>query len=159
MVTQTKTTPTLYEWAGGSQPFERLVVAFYDTAVTDDLLAPLFTHMDDEHVQLVAVWLIEVFGGPKNFSGKFAHLLAAPSMIRKHEHLHITESQRARWFGLMLQAADTVGLPDDPEFRSAFVAYIEWGTRMAKGFSNGVPIPAKATVPKWGWGEAPPYIP
>jgi len=26
---------------------------------------------------------------------------------------------------------DEVGLPSDPEFRSAFVAYLEWGHRLA----------------------------
>ena len=28
-------------------------------------------------------------------------------------------------------AADDAGLPDDPEFRSALLAYVEWGTRLA----------------------------
>ena len=47
-----------------------------------------------------------------------------------------------------------------PEFRSAFVAYIEWGTRLALGNSQpGAEPPAEAPVPRWGWGEAPPYNP
>jgi hemoglobin len=50
------------------------------------------------------------------------------------------------------------GLPDDPEFRSAFLAYVEWGTRLAKGNSEpGADPPRKAPVPRWGWGEAPPF--
>jgi hypothetical protein len=31
----------------------------------------------------------------------------------------------------MLEAADDVGLPADPGLRSTFVAYVEWGTRLA----------------------------
>ena len=31
----------------------------------------------------------------------------------------------------MSVAADDAGLPDDPEFRSALLAYLEWGTRLA----------------------------
>jgi hemoglobin len=31
----------------------------------------------------------------------------------------------------MSLAADDAELPDDAEFRSAFVAYVEWGTRLA----------------------------
>ena len=61
---------------------------------------------------------------------------------------------------LICQSADEAGLPDDPEFRSAFVAYIEWGTRLA--LANSQPDaapPPQAPVPRWGWGEAPPYLP
>ena len=60
----------------------------------------------------------------------------------------------------MSTAADTADLPPDPEFRSALLAYLEWGTRLA--FENSQPgaVPfTGATVPKWGWGVAPPYQP
>lgn len=50
--------------------------------------------------------------------------------------------------------------PDDPEFRSAFVAYVEWGTRIAKANSApGTTPPTDYPTPRWGWGEAPPYTP
>jgi hemoglobin len=51
-------------------------------------------------------------------------------------------------------------MPDDAEFRSALVAYLEWGTRLA--FANSqddASIVEHAPVPRWGWGEAPPYQP
>jgi hemoglobin len=32
---------------------------------------------------------------------------------------------------LLLDCADEIGLPGDPEFRSALVAYLEWGSRLA----------------------------
>ena len=44
---------------------------------------------------------------------------------------HISEEQRERWVSLLCQAADEAGVPADPEFRSAFMAYIEWGSRLA----------------------------
>jgi hypothetical protein len=31
----------------------------------------------------------------------------------------------------MSMAADDAALPDDPEFRAAFMGYVEWGTRLA----------------------------
>ena len=65
-----------------------------------------------------------------------------------------TEQQRRRWFDLMLSTADEVGLPSDPEFRSAFVAYLEWGTRLAVVNSQpGATAEPNAPMPKWGWGE------
>ena len=52
-------------------------------------------------------------------------------MVGKHRDLGITKEQRFRFASLMSVAADDAELPDDPEFRSAFVAYLEWGTRLA----------------------------
>ncbi len=37
---------------------------------------------------------------------------------------------------LLIETADEINLPDDPEFRPAFVAFIEWGTRIAVLNSN-----------------------
>lgn len=62
----------------------------------------------------------------------------------------------------MLEAADETGLPDDPEFRSALVGYIEWGSRLAVVNSNGIQesdLNHDAPMPEWGWGETDgPYI-
>lgn len=59
---------------------------------------------------------------------------------------------------LIQDAADEAGLPADAEFRSAFVAYVEWGTRLAVHFSSpGAKPPEEQPVPSWTWGAAPPY--
>lgn len=81
-------------------------------------------------------------------------------MVTKHKDLAITPEQRLRFATLMSRAADDAGLPDDPEFRSAFMAYVEWGARLAMHNSQpGAEVPQEAPVPHWGWGEAPPYQP
>ena len=82
-------------------------------------------------------------------------------MIRKHVGRSLTEQQRKRWMTLLLECADDLGVPADPEFRSAFVSYIEWGTRLAVINSQpGADVTAEAPMPNWGWGEARgPYIP
>jgi hemoglobin len=118
--------PTLYEWAGGIEALNRLTGVFYGTVLKDPLLEPVFRNMSDDHPMHVAAFLGEVFGGPKTYTEKFG---GHPSMIQHHLNRHLTEAQRRQWIALLLDAADQAGLPDDPEFRSAFVAYIEWGTR------------------------------
>ena len=41
---------------------------------------------------------------------------------------------------------------------AAFVAYVEWGSRIGKENSRpGATPPLAAPMPHWGWGEAPPY--
>lgn len=148
-------TPTLYDWAGGTDAFSRLTTAFYDKVVKDDLLSPLFADLPPEHAQHVALWFTEVFGGPPAYSetqGGHGH------MVAKHMGRGITEPQRRRWVNLIQDAADEAGLPTDAEFRSAFLAYVEWGTRLAVHFSSpDATPPAEQAVPRWGWGVMPPY--
>ena len=149
--------PTLYEWAGGEPALLRLTQVFYDKVRADPLLAPVFAGMSPDHPRHVATWLGEVFGGPPRYTEEHG---GYPHMLAKHRNRALTEKQRRRWVELICDAADAAELPDDPEFRSAFVAYVEWGTRLALANSQpGAAPPPVAPVPRWGWGEAPPYVP
>ena len=151
--------PTLFEWAGGMEAFEKLFDRFYDKVLADDLLEPVFKHMSDQHRLHVAHFVAEVLGGPKIYSEEEgSHFI----MIGKHLQKYLTEAHRKRWMDLLLLTADELSLPDDPEFRSAFMAYLEWGTRLAVINSNTdeVTEPADVPMPKWGWGvPGGPYIP
>ncbi len=73
-------------------------------------------------------------------------------MVGQHINKALSEEQRARWVALITRAADDVGLPVDAEFRAAFVAYIEWGSRIAKENSTpGAKPPLDLPVPHWWW--------
>lgn len=149
--------PSLYDWAGGMAALEKLTEAFYGKVKADPLLQPVFEHMDPDHPQHVARFLAEVFGGPKMYSeGHGGHA----EMIRHHLGRHLQETQRRRWVALLIDAADEIGLPDDPEFRSSFVGYIEWGTRLAVINSQpGAEAVEDQPMPQWGWGETKgPYV-
>jgi hemoglobin len=143
--------PTLYEWAGGSDALLKLTDFFYRKVKADALLGPVFGHMHDDHPRRVALFLGEVFGGPTAYSelhGGHAHMLA------QHLNRGLTEPQRRRWVDLLIDSADEAGLPTDPEFRSAFAAYIEWGSRLAVINSQpGVNPTLDEPMPRWGWGE------
>ncbi|MET9537960.1 group II truncated hemoglobin [Streptomyces sp. NPDC006553] len=146
--------PTLYEWIGGTEALERLTEAFYARVRKDELLAPLFAHMDDDHPQHVATFLGEVLGGPTHYTEQHG---GYPRMVSRHRGRAIKPEQRARWVELMLTAMDEVGLPEDAEFRSAFVGYIEFGSRRAMANSQPDVGPSRrTTIKKWGWGEGVP---
>jgi len=147
--------PTLYEWAGGEETFKRLTSVFYGKVITDPILQAVFGSMAQEHPQRVAWSLGEIFGGPKTYTeqrGGHRQLIAA------HLHRHLSEQQRARWVSLLMEAADEIALPSDPEFRAAFVSYIEWGSRIALAVSQpGVDIPEDLDpMPHWDWIVTPP---
>jgi hemoglobin len=108
--------------------------------------------MDGDHPRHVAAFLAEVLGGPADYSRlRGGH----PHMIGQHLNRHLTQAQRREWVALLLDTADELKLPDDPEFRSALVGYLEWGSRLAilNQPGAGAGVDAHAPMPKWGWGE------
>ena len=148
--------PTLVQWAGGPPALRALIDAFYDRVESDELLAAFFPGgVSTEHRAHVADWWAEVFGGPATYTAQHGGYEA---MLAHHRNLGITPTQRHRFVSLMSVAADDAGLPDDPEFRSALLAYLEWGTRLAMANSQpGAAVAEHAPVPRWGWGVAPPW--
>ncbi len=151
-------TSSLYEWAGGEAAIRRLMDRFYDRVERDELLSPFFPGgVSEDHRAHVTAWWSEVLGGPTRYTGELG---GYETMLAHHRGLAITPEQRFRFASLLSVAADDAGLPDDPEFRSALVAYAEWGTRLAMHNSQpGAEVFEHAPVPRWGWGEAPPYEP
>ncbi len=146
-----KIIPSLYEWLGGIAALNRLTVRFYEHVKKDGLLEAVFAHMGDEHPAHVAAFLAEVLGGPTTYSERHG---GHPHMIRQHLNRHLSQEQRRRWVALLLETADELGMPDDPEFRSALVGYLEWGSRLAVINSQpGVTAEENAPMPQWGWGE------
>ncbi|MDQ6805739.1 MAG: CDGSH iron-sulfur domain-containing protein, partial [Actinomycetota bacterium] len=150
-------TPTMFEWAGGLPALQRMTRLFYEKYVPEDpILAPVFANMSADHPQRVAKWLGEVFGGPNLYSEEYG---GYPRMLAQHVGKGITEDWRGRWVALLLQSAREAGLPNDPEFRSAFQAYIEWGSRLAVENSQAASRPPEhMPMPRWDWstGAGPP---
>src|SRR6266851_4205305 len=143
--------PTLYEWLGGKEALARLIERFYEKVPSDPLLAPLFASMPKQHFEHVAQFIAEVLGGPTDYSALHGGHAA---MIRHHLGKGITEQQRQRWVALLLETADELRLPGDPEFRSALVAYLEWGSRLAvinSALPPDTPV-ADSPMPAWNWG-------
>ena len=141
---------TMFQWAGGFPALLRLTRRFYEVHVPQDpLLSGLFSQMSPDHPQRVACWLGQVFGGPPAYSDRYGEY---DRMISQHLDKALTPEQRARWVQLLCASADEVGLPADAEFRAAFTAYLEWGSRIALENSQpGVHPPPHMPVPRWWW--------
>jgi CDGSH-type Zn-finger protein/truncated hemoglobin YjbI len=146
--------PTLFEWCGGLPALTRMTRLFYERYVPEDpLLAPIFADMTPDHPHQVAGWLGEVCGGPKTDPREPGR----STQIDQYLNNQVTDQQRARWVTFLLQSADDAGLPRDPQFRSAFTALVEWGSRIAvQNAQPGTEPPEHTAVPKWNWGAAGP---
>ena len=145
--------PTIFEWCGGLPALLRMTRVFYESYVPrDPLLAPLFCSMSPDHPERVAKWLAEVFGGPRSYSQEYG---GYPRMLSQHVGKTLSEEQRQRWVSLLLRSAQDAGLPNDAEFRSAFGAYIEWGSRLAVENSQPGARPSEhMPMPRWHWDTA-----
>jgi CDGSH-type Zn-finger protein/truncated hemoglobin YjbI len=145
--------PTIFEWAGGLPALLRMTRLFYEKHVPQDpLLAPLFATMSADHPERVAKWLAEVFCGPQRYSAEHG---GYSRMLSQHLGKCLNEDQRSRWVTLLLASAREAGLPNDAEFRSAFEAYIEWGSRLAVENSQaGAKPPGHMPMPHWDWNTA-----
>lgn len=143
--------PSLYDWIGGSEVLNALTVEFYKRVRADDLIGPVFAKMNDDHPAHVAAFIGEVFGGPKTYTLNHG---GHPEMIRHHLNRHLSEPQRRRWINLLMDTYTDMDAPQDPEFASALVSYLEWGSRLAVMNSQpGAEVVVEAPMPEWGWGE------
>jgi hemoglobin len=57
-----------------------------------------------------------------------------------------------RFVACFVAAADDAGLPNDPDFRTALRAYMEWATRAMYAYNaRDAVVPSGMTMPRWGW--------
>ena len=75
--------PTIFEWAGGRDAFERWLGRFYDLVEDDELLGPVFGGtVSDQHRRDVVTWWSEVMGGPAEYTAASADMsTCSPSTV------------------------------------------------------------------------------
>jgi hemoglobin len=138
----------LYEAVGGMDGLRRLSHSFYEKVLADQVLAPVFSTFTPTHVEHVAVWLAEVFGGPTQFTDRLG---GHQALLRGHLGLEIQDEHRARWLDLMSEAIGQV-LPGQPVVHDALMAYFEWGTEIAQQVSHdpvGTDLGDPGPTPRW----------
>ncbi|MFD8785341.1 group II truncated hemoglobin [Kitasatospora sp. NPDC059599] len=145
---------SLYDAVGGLDALRRLSHTFYRGVLADPLLAPVFADFTPTHIEHVAVWLAEVFGGPTSFTDELG---GHQALLRAHLGLRITEEQRLRWMELMAEAV-RAELPADELLRARVLEYFDWGTKIAEDVSAspaGTDLGEPGPTPRWNWeGQA-----
>jgi hemoglobin len=143
--------PTLFEFAGGEPAFVALAAAHHARCLADPELNHPFSHADlnPEHVARLAAYWAEVMGGPPRYSRECAD---QSFLLRLHAGNGEMGDLGRRFLDCFVAAADDAGLPEDPEFRAALRAYMEWAVDDVLAFSPvDAVVPAALPIPHWSW--------
>ena len=151
-------TPSLFEWAGGAEAFERMIGAFYDRVEEDDLfLSVLFPGgVSEEHRDRVGP------GGSRCSAARLATARSSAATSRcwpSTAGSRISAEQRFRFASLMSLAADDAGMRRPRVPLGAGRLPRVGNSACAAQLQPGAEVVEHAPVPRWGWGEAPPYEP
>ncbi len=144
------TRPSVFEFAGGEAAFLALATAHHRRCLDDPVLEHPFSHgTHPEHVERLAGYWAEVFGGPSFYSKSCG---GHSSMLALHAGQGAEEDLGERFLACFVAAADEAGLPDDPELRAVLRAYMEWAVREVVSYSpRGSTVAQRLPVPRWGW--------
>lgn len=140
----------MFEFAGGEPAFRRLAAAHHERCLQDPVLSHPFSHPGHpQHVERLANYWAEVFGGPARYSescGGYAGMLGI------HAGTGAEDDLGDRFVECFVRAADDAGLPDDPRFRRSLRAYMEWAVRDVLAYSaSGATVPTIVAIPRWSW--------
>lgn len=142
--------PSIYDFAGGDEAFLRLATAHHARCLRDEVLEHPFSHgTHPQHLERLAAYWAEVFGGPSRYSESCG---GQSAMLVVHAGNDPEAEMGTRFLRCFLAAVDDVGLPDDPEFRAALRSYMTWavGEVMAVGPAD-TSVPAGLPTPRWSW--------
>lgn len=142
--------PSIFEYAGGHEAFLALAAAHHQRCLDDPELNHPFSHgMHPDHVERLADYWAEVFGGPPRYSESFG---GQPAMLAIHAGKGAGEDLGRRFVTCFMKAADDAKLPEDVALRASLRAYMEWAVDQVLACSPaGSKVPAGVTVPSWSW--------
>jgi len=141
---------SIFERAGGQPAVLALAQAHHRRCLEDPELAHPFEHMaNPRHVEALADYWAEVFGGPPLYSASGS---GHSGMLALHAGQGAGAEFGARFAACFVQAIDDAGLPDDPELRAAMRGYMEWAVDEVVSYSpRGSVVAPGLPTPHWGW--------
>jgi hemoglobin len=142
--------PSIYDAVGGDAAFLALATAHHQRCLDDEVLNHPFSHGGHpEHVQRLASYWAEVFGGPRGYSSVAGGQTA---MLEMHAAQGAETDLGERFIRCFVAAADDAALPADLELRAALRAYMEWAVNDVMAYSPaGSVVRTGLPMPQWSW--------
>jgi hemoglobin len=140
---------SIYEFVGGDDAFLTLATALNDRCVADPVLNHPFSHPGHpEHLERLAGYFAEVFGGPPTYSALGGH----SAMLNVHAGNGADDEFAWRFLACFDQAVDDAGFPSDPELRRVLHEYMAWATSDVDQYNPiGMTAPNDLAMPRWSW--------
>ena len=141
---------SIYEFAGGQLAFLALAAAHHQRCLDDPELNHPFSHPGHpQHVERLAGYWAEVFGGPPQYTESCG---GHSAMLDVHARKGAGDDYGVRFVACFAQAADDAGLPDDPEFRAALRAYMEYAVKEVLTYApSESQVATGLPTPHWSW--------
>lgn len=112
---------SIFEFAGGEAAFLSLAAATHERCLQDPELNHPFSHgVNPAHLEHLAAYWGEVFGGPARYSESLG---GHSGMLEVHAREGTGDDFGPRFVACFMQAADDAGLTADPDFRAQLRAY------------------------------------
>src|SRR4051794_13222882 len=143
--------PSLFEYAGGEDAFLALARAHHARCLADPELNHPFSHpgQHPQHVERLAAYWAEVMGGPPEYSNSCGD---HSFVLQLHAGNGDMTDLGQRFVACFVAAADDAGLPEDPQFRAALRAYMNWAVNEILVFGPPAAIvPENLELPHWSW--------
>jgi hemoglobin len=142
--------PTIYEFAGGAPAFLALAAATHERCLQDPELNHPFSHrMDPRHIENLAAYWAEVFGGPPSYSSTLG---GHSGMLAIHAGQGAPDELGDRFAACFIQGLDDAELPGDQEFRGVMHEYIHWASREVNSYAPaGTRVEPDLPMPRWSW--------
>jgi hemoglobin len=140
----------MFEFAGGMPAFLALAAATHQRCLEDPVLNHPFSHPGNpDHIERLADYWAEAFGGPPTYSRWFG---GHSGMLEIHARTGGDDDLARRFVACFVRGADDAGLPDDAEFRAGLRAYMERAVdEVMRCAPEDSVVPASLPVPRWGW--------
>ena len=135
--------PTIYEAMGGQAACLALARAWHERVMTDPVVSHAFhAGVHEHHTERQAAYIAEQLGGIADYT----------SVVRTHTGNGPHEQMDGRAVAAFVRALDDASIPENPELRSALIAWFTWGTAMLNHrWASPGDVPDDLPLPQWGW--------
>jgi hemoglobin len=143
--------PSVYEFAGGADAWLRLARAHHERCIADPMLNHPFSHPDQhpQHVERLAAYWGEVFGGPPVYSETCGN---QSDLVAMHSGNGDMGDLPGRFVECFVRAADDAELPEDADFRTVLRDYMVWAVgEFVAHPDDPSTVPHGLSVPHWSW--------
>lgn len=142
---------TVFEAAGGVHGLRRLAAAWHRRVMRDEVVSHAFSHgFHPQHVERLAAYWAEAFGGPSTYSDSYGDETA---VVRMHSGNGKHEEMDLHAIACFDQALVDTGLADDAALKRVLHDYFAWATTttMARYHQSADDVPKGLCIPHWSW--------